>query len=178
MVLKYFSKVYIVCLLRDEYLNKSCFTNPNMPSQEKLYSDSFQKIASEDILVNDQSYKEIELKPLKMKELYQVIRKRFEIKQIAYLSSIYQKDSSDNRAGSDDEDDEDDEEKEKQLNFRYIFFSRIKDELKKDAKDFLLNFLYLKTEGNPMRTINWIQNMIDQRMLIVKKLNPPADVIE
>ena len=70
MVLKYFSKVYIVCLLRDEYLNKSCFTNPNMPSQEKLYSDSFQKIASEDILVNDQSYKEIELKPLKMKELY------------------------------------------------------------------------------------------------------------
>ena len=37
--------------------------------------------------------------------------------------------------------------------------------------EYFMNFLYLRTEGNPLRSIHYIQNMIRQKHLMIKNEN-------
>ena len=45
-------------------------------------------------------------------------------------------------------------------NLNHFFFSRVRKQF--TAKDFLINFMYLKTGGNPLTVIQFIKNNINQ----------------
>lgn len=45
-------------------------------------------------------------------------------------------------------------------NFSYLFFSKIKNILVNIPDNFFNNFLYLKTQGNPLMALDLIENLI------------------
>lgn len=44
--------------------------------------------------------------------------------------------------------------------FSYLFFNKIKHDLVKEPESFFYNYLYLKAQGNPLLSINFIENLI------------------
>ncbi|EAR83243.2 PH domain protein (macronuclear) [Tetrahymena thermophila SB210] len=56
-------------------------------------------------------------------------------------------------------------------NFSYLFFSKIKNELAYFPDHLFHNFLYLKTSGNPLTALHLIDNLLKQKLLIIKDFN-------
>lgn len=60
---------------------------------------------------------------------------------------------------------------QEELKQRYLLYSTVKRNPTMPPDQLFMNFLYLKMGGNPLRTIHFIQNLVDQKFIMIKEQN-------